>query len=115
VSEALADPANRTCHLLTYDPDYLRYTFDDVIDCLHPVPELEALMRQCMILHNQYPWDPSTSTQIEVGKLKDDDYVVAFHPRSQEVLRFIQRVKQRRKLGTPDSAVSDPPIPTLWP
>jgi len=99
VSEALADPANRTCQLLAYDPDSLRYTFDDVIDCLHPVPELEALMRQCMILHNQYPWDPSTSTQIEVGNLKDDDYVVAFHPRSQEVLRFIQRVKKDENWG----------------
>lgn len=99
VSEALADRANRTCQLLAYDPDSLRYTFDDVIDCLHPVPELEALMRQCMILHNQYPWDPSTSTQIEVGNLKDDDYVVAFHPRSQEVLRFIQRVKKDENWG----------------
>ena len=56
-------------------------------------------MRQCMILHNQYPWDPSTSTQTEIGKLKDDDYVVAFHPRSQEVLRFIQRVKTGRDIG----------------
>ena len=100
VSEALADPANRTCHLLAYDPDCLRYTFDDVIDCLHPVPELEALMRQCMILHNQYPWDPSTNAQIEVGKLKDDDYVVAFHPRSPEVLRFIQRVKEDESLSS---------------
>ena len=80
VSEALADPANRTRRLLTYDPDYLRYGFDDVVDCLHPVPELEALMRQCMILHNQYPWDPATSTQIEISSSKDDDYVVAFYP-----------------------------------
>ena len=61
-AEALADPANHTRQLLNYNPDYLRYTYDDVIDCLHPVPELEALMRQCMILHNQYPWDPSAST-----------------------------------------------------
>src|SRR5271166_1731527 len=99
VSEALADPANRTRHLLAYDPDYLRYTYEDVIDCLHPVPELEALMRQCMILHNQYPWDPSTSTQTEIGKLKDDDYVVAFHPRNEYVLRFIQRVKQDENWG----------------
>jgi len=99
VSEALADPANRTCQLLAYDPDSLRYTFDDVVDCLHPVPELEALMRQCMILHNQYPWDPSTSTQIEVGNLKGDDYVVAFYPRGQEVLHFIQRVKQDENWG----------------
>ena len=99
VPEALADPANRTRHLLAYDPDYLRYTYDDVVDCLHPVPELEALMRQSMILHNQYPWDPATSTQTEIGKLKDDDYVVAFHPRSEEVLRFIQRVKQDENWG----------------
>jgi 3-oxoacyl-(acyl-carrier-protein) reductase len=56
-------------------------------------------MRQCMILHNQYPWDPSASTQTEIGKLKDDDYVVAFHPRSQDVLRFIQRVKQDENWG----------------
>ena len=99
VSEATADPANQTRRLLAYDPDYLRYTYDDVIDCLHPVPELEALMRQCMILHNQYPWDPSTSTRTEVGKLKDDDYVVAFHPRNEDVLRFIQRVKQDENWG----------------
>jgi 3-oxoacyl-[acyl-carrier-protein] synthase-3 len=99
VSEALADPANRTRRLLAYDPDYLRYGFDDVIDCLHPVPELEALMRQCMILHNQYPWDPATSTQIEIGKLKDDDYVVAFHPLNEAVLRFIQRVKRDEDWG----------------
>ena len=48
--------------LLNYDRDYLRYTYDDVVDCIHPVPEIEALMRQGMILHNQYPWDPATST-----------------------------------------------------
>jgi 3-oxoacyl-[acyl-carrier-protein] synthase III len=99
VAEALADPANRTRHLLVYDPDYLRYSFDDVVDCLHPVPELEALMRQCMILHNQYPWDPSISKRTELGQLKDDDYVVAFHPRNEDVLRFIQRVKQDENWG----------------
>ncbi len=99
VAEALAEPSNLTRQLKAYDPDYLSYTFDDVVDCLHPVPELEALMRQCMILHNQYPWDPSTSTQSEIGKLKDDDYVVAFYPRNEEVLRFIQRVKKDENWG----------------
>ena len=99
VSEALSDPAKRTRHLLTYDPDYLRYTYEDVIDCLHPVPELEALMRQCMILHNQYPWDPATSAVTEISQLKDDDYVVVFHPRNEDVLRFIQRVKQDETWG----------------
>ena len=58
VAEALEVPKARTRVLTSYDADYLRYTYNDVLDCLHPVPELEALMRQCMILHNQYPWDP---------------------------------------------------------
>lgn len=113
VSEALADPANRTRLLLKYDPDYLHYSYNDVIDCLHPVPEMEALMRQCMILHNQYPWDPATSTQIEIGKLKDDDYVVAFHPRSPEVLRFIQRVRQDEDWGPRVRHYKSPPPGTL--
>src|SRR5271157_2064583 len=99
VAEALAEPANHTRHLETYDADYLRYSFDDVIDCLHPVPEIEALMRQCMILHNQYPWDPATSRVTKIEELKDDDYVVAFHPRNEDAQRFIQRVKQDEDWG----------------
>jgi len=94
VPEILADPHNLTCHLLKYEPDYPVYSYEDVIDFAHPVPELEALMRQAMILHNQYPWDPATSTRTEVGKLRDRDYVVAFHPRNQEVMQFIRRAKQ---------------------
>jgi len=120
VAEALTNPGNRTRQLVTYDPDFLRYSYDDVIDCLHSVPELEALMRQCMILHNQYPWDPATSTQTEIGNLKDDDYVVAFCPRTPEVFHFIQRVKKeesrearvrqqpRRPAGMNTLALSEP-------
>ncbi len=93
VAEAMADPTNRTRQLTRFNRDYLLYTHDDVINCLHPVPELEALMRQCMILQNQYPWDPSASTVTEIAQLKDDDYVVGFYPRNQDVFRFIQRVK----------------------
>jgi 3-oxoacyl-[acyl-carrier-protein] synthase-3 len=94
VAEILSDPGNLTCHLLTYDPDYTSYAYDDIIDFRHKVPELEALMRQAMILHNQYPWDPDASTLTAVGKLHDDDYVIAFHPRSSDVQQFIRRVKQ---------------------
>ena len=120
VMEALANPENRTRHLLTYNPDFKRYTYDDVIDGLHSVPELEALSRQCMILHNQYPWDQATSTQTEIGKLKDDDYVVGFYPRTPEVFHFIQRVKReeswgprvreqpRRRAGMETLALSEP-------
>jgi 3-oxoacyl-[acyl-carrier-protein] synthase III len=94
VSEILADPKNLTYRLLTYDRDFLRYTYEDVLDCIHPVPELEALMRQCMILHNQYPWDPAAGSRIEVGELNDDDYVVAYYPKNNAVRQFIQRVKK---------------------
>jgi 3-oxoacyl-[acyl-carrier-protein] synthase III len=97
VEEILADPKNLTYRLLRHDPDYPGYDHDDVIDCVHSVPELEALMRQSMILHNQYRWDPATSTSVEVGELQDDDYVVAFYPRSSEVTDFIRRIKQNAK------------------
>jgi 3-oxoacyl-(acyl-carrier-protein) reductase len=94
VDEIVADPKNLTYRLLSYDRDFPGYNYDEVIDCIHPVPELEALMRQAMILHNQYRWDPATSASVEVGKLQDEDYVVAFHPRNSDVTQFIRRVKQ---------------------
>jgi len=93
VGEIFANPKNLTFHLLAYDPDYPGYGYDDIIEFNHRVPELEALMRQTMILHNQYRWDRSKLRLTEVGKLHDDDYVVVFHPRSDEVLQFIRRVK----------------------
>jgi len=70
VPEILADPHNLTCHLLKYDPDYPTYEYDDIVNFQHSVPELEALMRQAMILHNQYPWPPASSELTEIGKLK---------------------------------------------
>ncbi len=101
VPEILMDPANLTYRLVNYGRDYLHYTYDDVIDCIHPVPELEALMRQGMILHNQYPWNPASGSRIEVGALADDDYVVAYHPRNNEVLQFIRRAKGDSEAGAP--------------
>jgi len=94
VAEITGEPSNLTYRLVNYDRDYLHYTYDDVIDCIHPVPELEALMRQSMILHNQYPWDPASGGRIEVGELRDDDYVVAYHPKTNDVFQFIRRVKK---------------------
>jgi len=93
VAEALADPHNLTCHLLKYDPDYLGYDYESIVDCIHPIPELEALVRQAMILHNQYRWPPSECTLTAVGDLRGEDYVIAFHPRNNDVLQFIRRVK----------------------
>ena len=93
VGEILSNPRNLTYHLLAYNPDYPGYGWDDIIEYTHRVPEVEALMRQAMVLHNQYRWDRSKTRVIEVGKLHDDDFVVVFHPRSTDVLQFIGRVK----------------------
>jgi 3-oxoacyl-[acyl-carrier-protein] synthase III len=93
VAECASDRKNLTCHLVKYDPDYPGYEYDDILNCLHSVPELEALSRQAMILHNQYRWDPGNSALTEIGKLRDKDFVVAFYPRSNDVLQFIRRAK----------------------
>ena len=99
VAEMLANPKSLTYQLLSYDRDYPDYDYRDVIDHQHAVPALESLMRQAMVLHNQYRWDPASSHSIEAGKLQEEDYVVAFYPRSQEVLQFVRRVKQHQKNG----------------
>jgi 3-oxoacyl-[acyl-carrier-protein] synthase III len=97
VGEMLATPRRLTYHLLSHDPDYPGYGWDDVIEYWHPVPELEALMRQTMVMHNQYRWDRAKTRVIEVGKLHDDDFVVVYHPRNDEVMQFIRRVKGGRR------------------
>jgi 3-oxoacyl-[acyl-carrier-protein] synthase III len=92
VEEMLSDPSNLTFRLNNYDPDFPVFSFDDIADCSEDLPELEALHRWAMVLHNQYPWDRSQAELVEVGQLRDDDYVVLFHPRSQEVRQFLRRV-----------------------
>jgi len=92
VAEILSDPDNLTIRLNDYDPDYPRFDFQDVIDCAEEAPEMEALHRWAMVLHNQYPWDREKAELVRVGDLEDDDYVVAFHPRDQEVHAFFRRL-----------------------
>jgi 3-oxoacyl-[acyl-carrier-protein] synthase-3 len=93
VAEILSDPSNLTFRLRSHDPDFPVYDFADILDCAEAVPELEALSRWAMVLHNQYPWDRSQAELVEVGQLKDDDYVVVFHPRDQEVRHFLRRLR----------------------
>jgi len=112
VAELLARPTSLTYHLLGYDPDYPGYGWDDIIEYTHRVPELEALMRQTMVLHNQYRWDRAKTRVIEVGKLHDDDFVVLFQPRSPDVLQFIRRVKSgtRRRRPLPPAIATRRPV-----
>jgi 3-oxoacyl-[acyl-carrier-protein] synthase III len=104
VPEMLARPRSLTYQLLVHNPDYPGYSHDDIIECSHPVPELEALLRQMMILHNEFRWDRTKMRTIEVGKLADDDFVVVYHPRSAEVLEFIRRVKRGQRSRPPKPA-----------
>ncbi|MEP6817597.1 MAG: 3-oxoacyl-[acyl-carrier-protein] synthase III C-terminal domain-containing protein [Marmoricola sp.] len=92
VAEILSDPSSLTFRLNGYDADFPRFDFDDIADCSEDAPELEALHRWAMVLHNQYPWDRSNAELVEVGQLRDDDYVVVFHPRDQEVRDFLRRL-----------------------
>ncbi|HEX7538404.1 MAG TPA: 3-oxoacyl-[acyl-carrier-protein] synthase III C-terminal domain-containing protein [Dermatophilaceae bacterium] len=93
VAEILSDPANLTFRLPAYDPDFRVYDFDDMVDCADEVPELEALSRWAKVLHNQYPWERSVGELVEVGQLRDDDFVVVLHPRDQQVRHFLRRLE----------------------
>jgi 3-oxoacyl-[acyl-carrier-protein] synthase III len=92
VAEFLNDAGNLTFRLPHYDPDYPVYDYDDILDCWEDVPELEALHRWAMILHNQYPWDRAAVELARADQLSDDDYVVAFHPRDAAVRDFLRRL-----------------------
>ena len=96
VAEMLAQPESLTYCISAYEPDYPVFTQDEILDCSETVPELEALHRLVMVLHNQYPWDRGLTRLEEVGRLKDDDFVVAYAPRNPEVLAFIRRVRSGR-------------------
>jgi 3-oxoacyl-[acyl-carrier-protein] synthase-3 len=102
VAEFLETPGNLTFRLPNYDPDYPVYDYTDILDCDEDVPELEALHRWAMVLHNQYPWERSQVELAEAGQLRDDDFVVAFHPRDKAVRDFLRRL---------DSGVTSRPAP----
>ena len=93
VAEILTDPCNLTFRLNGHDADFPTFGYDDIIDCAEDAPELEALHRWAMVLHNQYPWDRAGVELVEVGELTDDDYVVVLHPRDQDVQQFLRRLR----------------------
>src|SRR6478609_6461006 len=100
ISEALLEPASLTFTLADYNPDHVYYSDEDILDVSEDVPELEALQRWSMVLHNQYPWDRSRVALTAVGDLADDDVVILFLPRSPDVLRFVRKVKAAAAAGS---------------
>jgi 3-oxoacyl-(acyl-carrier-protein) synthase III len=93
VAEFLDRPGALTFVLPEHDPDYPVFAADEILDAREDVPELEALTRWAMVLHNQYPWNRARTELREAGKIGDDDFVIAFHPRNRDVMAFIDRVK----------------------
>ena len=99
VAEFGAQSGAMTFVMPSCDPDYPLFRTEDIIDAHESVPELEALMRWAMVLHNQYPWDRSRTELRGAAGIGDDDFVVAFHPRNRDVMAFIDRVKRSGRAG----------------
>ncbi len=99
VAEFLGLPDALTLVLSEHEPDYPVFRTEEILDADERVPELEALMRWAMVLHNQHPWNRSRTELRGPAKIGDDDFVVAFHPRNREVMAFIDRVKRAGTTG----------------
>jgi len=106
VAEFLARPGALTFVMPGHDPDYPVFTTEEILDAHEDVPELEALKRWAMVLHNQYPWDRARTELRGPGEIGDDDFVVAFHPRSRDVMAFIERVKRPADGGRRPAALA---------
>ena len=117
VAEAVATGSQLVYRLGSFEPDYPRFSLADILDCHESVPELEALRRWTMTLHNQYPWDRSDTRLTPVGALRGDDVVVIYQPRTADVLDFIRRVKngEPRRPRIPPAAPTRQPVAPLAP
>ena len=96
VAEFLATPEALTFVLPEHDPDRPAFTFEEILDAHEVEPELEALRRWSMVLHNQYPWDLSRTELRPAAGIGDDDFVIAFHPRNRHVSAFLDRARAGR-------------------
>ena len=93
--------------LSSYDPDFPVYGYDEILDCSEEQPELEALMRMAMVMHNQYPWDRSQAMRLEDGR-PDRPTMSSWsssRPRNREVREFIRRART----GSPPRPVHQRP------
>ncbi len=111
IAEALATPDAMTTTLGDYNPDHRRYCVDEILDAAEEQPELEALRRWAMVLHNQHPWDRGRARLKPFAEMEDDDVVVLFHPKNRDVLDFINRVKS----GATSALQTPTPTPAVEP
>jgi 3-oxoacyl-[acyl-carrier-protein] synthase III len=101
VPELLADRHQLTYRLRSYDPDFPGYRLADVVEYAHSTPELEALVRHTMVLHNEHPWNREDVELTAVADLGDDDVVVVLHPRDAQAAEFIHRIRDSKPRPRP--------------
>ena len=111
IVEALNTAGAKTTTLGDFNPDHPHYSIKDILDVTEEQPELEALRRWAMLLHNQHPWDRSRAKLKSFAEMEDDDFVVTFHPKNRDVLDFINRVKS----GTIHAFLTPKPTPAVEP
>ncbi len=111
ITEALAAPDAMTTTLGKFNPDYRQYSSVEILDASEKQPELEALRRWAMVLHNQHPWDRSRAKLKTFDEMEDDDVVVLFYPKNRDVLDFINHVKS----GATPTSQSPKPDPAIAP
>ena len=80
VAEFLADARNLTFVVSAHKPDWPVYSRDAIINADATVPELEALLRWAMVLHNKYPWAGSTTRLAAGHEIGDDDLLCCSIP-----------------------------------
>lgn len=112
VAEFLDRPDALTWVVPEHDADYPVFGLSAILDAEGPVPELEALNRWAMVLHNQYPWDRSRTELRPASEIGDDDWVIAFHPHNRDVIAFLDRV---RAGAEPVRAPAQPKITAVAP
>ena len=114
IAEFLNNPDALTTVLDLYDPNFPIFTEKEIIDVKEDVPELEAIHRWVMLLHNLYPWDRSRQRLARPHEIGGDDFVIVFEPRNREVLEFINRVKEAQDVpvaAIPARVVVEPKQP----
>lgn len=115
VEQFLSTPGARTFVVPHHDPDYPVFSWSEILDVHAERPELEALTRWAMVLHNQYPWDRAATELRTAEEIGDDDHVIAFHPRNRDVADFLDRATGTRPVRRGRIAVQDAPVEPVRP
>lgn len=91
VNETMASGHNLVMAIQNHSKHRL-FTAMDIASASHPVPELQEVMWQTMLLGNQYPWDVTSSRLVRVDSIRHDDHVVLFYPKDDKALSQIKQL-----------------------